>query len=453
MHDSRVHYLSIATTQTSITVPLKPGSLYMWWVHIPGEEARTAEFVTAGSGSTALPLPLRDDQFSEPELIDGRYRCTSLATWSGQNVDVSRALQYCIDRTPLGATLEIPPGQYHLNHQIRVDRRITITSQGKSINDPPSSESDDDSAELIASRALNEMWGMLYATDLEAIHHVIFNGNRTGRLDTLAVRMASTLTDNRYAFNATISADNFTLAGSVFKNALGGTGLLIYEPHHHVTIRDNLFARNGVHTQRNLWADGLTIADLVDSRIEDNRFVDNSDIDLIFGGLVNSIVQGNQVTHTSDLHAGAFGGIMIQKWASTSGNYSGTEIRNNTIDGGPHRNCGSGIYLGSEGWYDQTPYGSPVSYQTGASVHDNIIRNVQNGMYIAATGFSVYDNTYENAHGGTIRTNRGLLPSLTPIVVSPTSRWNDFRGENTAPDTRFLFTYASWRGHIPNWPF
>ncbi len=450
-HDSNFHYLSVATQLTSITVPVKPGAHYSWWVHTPGGQADSARFAT--TGYSTLPVPPSADQILPPELIDGRYVATSFTAWSGKNIDVSGALQYCIDMTPIGSTLEIPAGKYFVNHQIRIDRRITITTAGKSITDPAAAASSDDYAELIASPALNEPGGMLYITDMEALHHVIINGNKTGRRGTLAYDFCASNTNNRYGFNASLRADDVQLVGNVFKNALGGTGLAVLGIRHNLLISNNDFLSNGVHNQTGLWADGLTVIDLVDSRIEGNRFLDNTDIDFILGGAVNSVITGNEITHSSNAGTGAFAGLMLQKWSGSSGNYSGSDISHNIIDGGPQRMIGSGIYLGSEGWYDQTPFGSTVANTTGASVHNNIVRNVQNGMYIAAQGFSVYENTYANAHGGTIRTSKGSVSSVAPIIISPTSRWIDFHGENINPLTRGLFASANWRGHIPNWPF
>ena len=450
-HDSRLHYLSVGTRQTSITLPVKPGAQYSWWVHTPNGQVDSARFTTAANPT--LPIPPSADEIVPPELIDGRYVCTSFTAWSGKNIDVSGALQYCIDMTPVGATLEIPAGKYFLNHQIRVDRRITITSAGKSLDDPAATATGGGFAELIASAALNEPGGMLYITDLEALHHVILNGNKSGRQGSPAYNYCATNTNNRYGFNATLLADNVQIVGNTFTNALGGTGLEVRGSRHNVLIRNNDFSSNGVHNQSGLWADGLTLHDVADSRIEGNRFYDNTDIDLILGGALNSVITGNVITHSSDTGGGAFAGLMIHKWPGRAGNYDGTVISHNIIDGGPQRTIGSGIYLGSEGWYDQTPLGTTVPYTTGASVHDNVIRNVQNGMYVAAQGFAVYDNSYVNAHGGTIRTSSGHVSSVAPIVVSPTSRWIDFHGENFHPLTSGMFASANWQGHIPNWPF
>ena len=104
-HDSALHYLSIATTSTEITVPVEPGETYSWWVHKPGQAASVAKFTVA-----AVTIP-------DPELIDGRYRCTALELWNGTRVDVVPIIQHCIDQVPLGATLELPAGRYRLSHR------------------------------------------------------------------------------------------------------------------------------------------------------------------------------------------------------------------------------------------------------------------------------------------------------------------------------------------------
>ena len=88
-HDSNVHYLSIATTATEITVPVELGESYSWWVHRPGSPATVVKFSVA-------PMELTD-----PELIDGRYRATALELWKSSNVDVAPLLQHCINQVPV----------------------------------------------------------------------------------------------------------------------------------------------------------------------------------------------------------------------------------------------------------------------------------------------------------------------------------------------------------------
>jgi hypothetical protein len=452
-HDAKAHYLCLSTRQTSVTVPVRAGHTYRWWVHKPNYPAApAASFAVAGSTDNGIPTPPPADQITDPELIDGRYRATALQQWSHQNIDVSGVLQRWIDALPVGATLELPAGRYLVSQQIVINQRITLTSVGKSLGDPRCDESGVDCAALVASPALHAPFGMLQINQLEALHHIILDGNKAGRIGSLAYQKVASGENNRYGITARLASDDCIVEGNIFRNALGGAGLVVSAGRTQVTIRNNLFADNGVHTAYNLWSDGLTIHDLRDSRVEYNVFRDNTDIDLIFGGARYCVIRGNQITHTANRAGGAFAGLMIHKWSATSGDYTGVEITENVIDGGPNRDMGSGIYVASEGWYDQTPFGSLLAGQVSL-IHHNTVRNVKNGMYIAARQFRIHANQFSNAHGVAFRTSLGSVTSLAPIVVSPRASTIDFRGENVNPATRSWFACQDWRGHVPNWPF
>ncbi len=440
-HDSTLHYLSISTKSTRITLPVEAGKEYRWWVHKPGFSAARATFSTS------------ELEISDPVLINGRYRCTALERWEGTAVDVSPILQHCVDTVPIGATLELPVGKYHLSRQVVVNRRIVLTSVGKSLDDPAVIPGAGDAAHLIANPDLDAPFGLLYLGDIEAMHHIIVDGNKDARLGTPAHQRIIDTHVTRYGFNALLESDDVTLVGNVFQNALAGSGLGVKGSRQDLVIRDNKFLDNGFHTRWLLWADGITIHDVANSQIVGNEFRDNTDIDLIFGGAQDSIIQDNTIVHTSDLTGGAFAGLMLHKWSNSSGDYSGSDISGNVVDGGPNRDIGSGIYVASEGWYSHTPFGWTNANPVRASIHDNVVRNVKNGMYIAARGFSIYENQYENTHGITFAGSRGALSTNAPIVVSQTTSDIDYHNENSDAATRHLFESQTWIGSIPNWPF
>ena len=56
-HDSKLHYLSIATTSTEITVPVEPGETYTWWAHKPGFPANAARFSVTPDATQPVPSP------------------------------------------------------------------------------------------------------------------------------------------------------------------------------------------------------------------------------------------------------------------------------------------------------------------------------------------------------------------------------------------------------------
>ncbi len=387
---------------------------------------------------------------ADPQMTNHRYRCTSLAQWSDTNVDVSEALQRCIDGTPVNATLELPAGRYIVNHQIHVDHRIGISSVGKNLDDPICVAGQGDCAELVASPALNEPWGILNVSALKSLDHIVLDGNKQGRAGTPSYDNCVSDQNNRYGVNAGLDCDDCQVTGNVFTNALCGTGLEVHQGHAGIVITNNLFSDNGVHTHHSLWADGLTIHDSADSEISGNVFIDNTDIDMILGGCQNYAIQDNRVTHTSSPTGGAFVAMMLYKWPSTSGDYSGTDVSGNIIDCGPTRNCGTGLYIATEGWYPGAPFGQTLANPVQATIHHNEVRNVKSGMYVAARDFTIYANQYTNAHGTPFQANCGTLVSHGPIVVSSTSTGIEFRGEDEDEATRDLFDYLDWKNCIPN---
>ncbi len=70
-HDCQVHYLCVATSSTSVTVPVRPGADYRWWVHLPDSEVATAEFSVAGD--IVVPPPPPDPNI--PLLLSPRDEC------------------------------------------------------------------------------------------------------------------------------------------------------------------------------------------------------------------------------------------------------------------------------------------------------------------------------------------------------------------------------------------
>ncbi|MBW2736710.1 MAG: right-handed parallel beta-helix repeat-containing protein [Deltaproteobacteria bacterium] len=333
-------------------------------------------------------------------------------------------------------------------------KAIELRSAGKT-GQPPCEVANHGCAELKALPALYARFGMILASgDGVTLSHIVLNGNRQGRGGTPAYAKCSTLEDNSLGMNGAFMCSNCTLSHSVAKNALCGTGFLVAGAISNVSIINNTFAENGVHTVANLWADGLTVHDAPNSTFTGNTFIDNTDIDLIFGGCTSCKIQSNKIVHSANASGGAFAALMIQKWPTTSGCYADVDVSHNSIDCGPNRLCGSGIYIGSESWYPETPYGTLTPGTTSGSIHHNSIVNAMNGLYIAAQGLTIYQNGVLNAHGVSIPNScHTPLVSATPYVVSPTSKDIHFMGENVDPVMKVHFSSASWAGCIPNFPF
>ena len=387
-------------------------------------------------------------------IVDGVATCPELAPFRDAPTDATSVLQMCVDRTPDGMTLVLEAGRYSLAGQLRLDRAIGLGTAGREGTPACTTDASHGCAELFALPALDTRMGMFLATAAVVVDHLVLHGNRQGRAGTHAYQMCSTLTDNAYGFNATFQCSACTMRDSVSMYALCGTGFLVTAPANAVVLQRNTFAYNGVHTTQNLWSDGLTVHDSESGTYANNTFVDNTDIDLIFGGCKGCAIRENTVQHTSDPAGGAFAAIMIQKWPSTSGCYENVDISGNAVDCGPLRNCGSGLYIGSESWYPETPYGTLTDGQTSGLITGNTVVNAMNALYIAARGLAIYGNGFMNAHGMAIPNScHANIVSHTPIVVSPTTASCHFNYENVDPTMSVHYSSASWASCVPNYPF
>ncbi|MBN1770768.1 MAG: right-handed parallel beta-helix repeat-containing protein [Deltaproteobacteria bacterium] len=380
--------------------------------------------------------------------------CPELAALRDTPSDSSAALQACIDRTPEGGTLELEPGRYSLAAQLRLDRAITLGTRGRAGTAACTADAAHGCAELFLLPAFDARFGAFFATAAVTIDHLVLHGNRQNRGGTHAHDQCSTLTDNAYGFNGTFQCSGCTFRDGVSMYALCGTGFLVTGSATGVAIQRSTFAYNGLHTTRNMWADGLTVHDASDSDFSHNAFIDNTDIDLIFGGCRSCTIRNNTVTHTADAAGGSFAAIMIHKWPTTSGCYEDVDVSGNAVDCGPLRACGSGLYIASEGWYPETPYGTLVDGTTSGLITGNTVVNAMNALYIAARGLAIYGNGFLNAHGMSIPNScHRSIVSVTPIVVSPTAASCHFNYENIDPVMSVHYSSASWAGCVPNYPF
>ena len=88
-------------------------------------------------------------------------------------------------------------------------------------------------------------------------------------------------------------------------------------------MQDSFVGHNGDHFTRNMWSDGVTLNQASPAVVQNNLFIDNSDINLILGSGTDSDVSGNRVF---ELQNGAFGGVMFDNF---NGNTDGT-VNDNT---------------------------------------------------------------------------------------------------------------------------
>lgn len=385
------------------------------------------------------------------------HPCEGLADLAGTEHDASLAIQDCIDRTASGGILALPPGRFLIARQIVLARPMTISTWGKSEADPPCAVDDVAGTcfTLVASADFLIMDpaqpGLLWVPPSAAgatLDHLIVDGNNLARLGSAAANRCTGagLTEPpqiTYGYNVTVAADGVRLLNSVSRNALCGTGMEV-DGKQSLTIVNNHFASNGLHDRFLLWADGLTVTDAVDSVITDNHASDNSDIDIILGGCRGCIVRRNLVTHGDSQTGSSFAAFMLTVWPppsvpSSTGDFTGADIADNRIDCGPGKRCGFGLDIGTDAWVPDGPL-------AGGAVHDNVIRNAQQGLNVAHTTGVVrlYDNVVE-ACGGVFVTACGPR-TLGAYNISPTSVVD--RSGDDVPDV--AYTHEDWTGCLPN---
>ena len=368
--------------------------------------------------------------------------CDAIRPYNGTQNDASALIQKCINDTPANGIVELPAGKYYVSQQIRLHNAVTFRTQGKDEAMPRCSLENHDCAELIASESLNEADGLLINVRQEeaageniTIDHIVINGNKDIR--ATAAAGASCKINGRYGINILLKCSNCKMTNSVSKNALCGASMLLSGKGKNVVVSNNLFAFSGVHDKWLLWSDGLSVHDSENSVFTYNEIIDGTDVDFIFGGCINCTVKNNRITHTDAFSGGSYAGLMIHAWPLTSGNYTGSEFSNNYIDCSSNRRCGFGILIGSEPWYTTDSY--------GGSVHDNTIRNAQQGINIDDVhDFEVYNNKVELT-ASVAMTSCGLIPS-SPYNIGPGAKNIDTSKDGLS----VTYTHYDWKC-LPNY--
>lgn len=413
--------------------------------------AATATAAVAAAGCSAHV----EHETVSREALTRAPTCAAADAVVNSGADATAALQSCVDATPVGGELALRAGTYTMAGQLRLARAITVRTSGKEA-DPACVPESTDCAILKAAPSLATRFGPFIASAPGVtVDHVIIDGNREARLSGPAAAGCTSAVngDNSLGTNGALACSNCAFSASTSMNALCGTGLVVLGTTAQVTVRDSTFANNGSHVMQSLWSDGLTVHDSSGSQFVNNQFIDNTDVDLIFGGCPSCVITGNRIVHTAKPDGGAFVAMMIQKWPETSGNYGNVLVSNNLVDCGPNQACGSGIYVGSESWYPGTPFGSPTPGTANGRISDNTIRNAMNGLYIAAQGLIISRNSVINTLGVPIPNScHRPMMSATPYVVSPTAASIHFEGENVDPNMAIHFSIDDWSGCIPNYP-
>jgi hypothetical protein len=365
--------------------------------------------------------------------------CNGIFADNTGGVNASPAIEHCLQATPAGRKLALPVGTYLLNEPIKIARSdIGLTTAGLEQSTRTCAPAPDGvaCARFLAAPDFNDSpapgrtdtFGMIQALELGGVvnrvtlDHIVVDGNRDAR-------RGSPAHCNGHVKNLTVLAgDGSRLTYSAVVNALGlaaigWTGTNSY-------IANNYIANNGAHqistfncggVQKTFpeWADGLFLGEIDRAKIENNTFVDNTDIDLIAVKATMSAIVNNQFTHKSRV---AFAAMMTTGIPSEPTTFAGTWFQANKISC-PKGTCFIGIQIGAGPWADY-----PASI--GGTFYENEVDGALQGINVDGSGSLALGQTY--LQGNVVR---NWAPSIN--FVACTNRVTS--AINVAPNSSVVF--------------
>jgi hypothetical protein len=152
-----------------------------------------------------------------------------------------------------------------------------------------------------------------------------------------------------------------------------------------------------------LWADGISLA-CGASIVANNHITDATDGAIVVFGAPGSIIENNTIVAATRT---LLGGINMVDFAPTNGNYTGTQVRNNTIDA-KGAFIKVGIAMGPGVW----SCSNAINF--GGSVTNNVLQGIHFGYGYAVNGVSNWTVTGKldfSRHVGAVGAACGTTPS------------------------------------------
>jgi len=409
-----------------VSAPATPGLYnFQWRMLLEGQ---------AWFGAYSRYVPVLVEASAPPITV-----CEAVRNLAGTATDAAPGIQGCINAAASGGVVEIPAGVYQLDGHVNITAvPITLRTEGTDMTQPQCARTNHSCAELMASTSFGDTGGILQVlAPGSVVDHIVLNGNKTARANTASGTECASF-NNFYGHNMRLVCSQCTLSNSVSKNTLCGTGCEVSGAGSDVLLWRNIIADNGVHNQSGMWADGVTVHDYTDSTFTENEFVDNTDVDFIFGGCERCIIQDNVLWHTTAFAGSSFAALMLHAWPSTSGNFTSTDTSRNHIDCSSDWRCGIGLYLGSDAWY--------ITDVFGGAVHHNIVTHGAQGLAIDdAHDMAVFTNPVSNP-AASVDCSCGTR--ATTAYGWGTTTANIDTSRDTLGST---YTNQNWDGCIPNW--
>jgi hypothetical protein len=358
--------------------------------------------------------------------VSAKAACGLLPARAGTNLDASEILANCLKSLQPGERLALLPGTYRLTRPIVIRTPVTITTSGVADEAPGCGELPESSCATLlldidagAAKA-HSMPVEIAAGNVHLIHLVIRGAGPEPRRRS-SCRSASM---RPLGGGTRVSSSGFSIRKSVLRDMTCYSALEITKGADHIAVAGNLVGPNGDHGTQDMWSDGVTIHDSAYTSVVDNLFVDNTDVQLIFGGCRNCRIERNQFLHRGGFSSASFAELMLHSWPGTSGAYDATLVEANRIDCGSGRRCGYGIMLGSAPWYPGRASGGSIvsnsiadamiainidSLSGPVEIRDNIVRS-SGGRFDSDCGYKQWPAV--NIGPGSRRFVRGDVSNL-----------------------------------------
>ena len=343
--------------------------------------------------------------------------CTALDALANTPANAVPALTACLKRTAPGGTIALKPGRYTILSPLVVDRPVTLVSRGLARTAPACRANGDARCAVLAighfpgGQPANAMPIEVKAPNV-TVSHVVIRG-WSGRDPAYDKRICSNNATRALGGGMRVGAARFTLTGSAIRGVACYTALEITTAADQPTLTDNKIGPNGNHNPGEVWADGMTIHDTTRATVTGNSFLDNTDVQLIFGGCRACRITGNRFRHSGSFAGAAFAELMIHAWPTTSGNYDGTVVSGNDVDCGAARRCGYGLMIGAKPWYEAKASGGEIVGNHVANARMAInVDGLTGPMTIRDNRIATSGGAYDSACG------RKTWPALN---VSPAS--------------------------------
>ena len=263
---------------------------------------------------------------------------------------------------------------------------VVFTGRGQRVYTQGNPTDDTRATLIVKSDAITNAVSLLDVSDAQ-LTNVIVDGNR----EELGYKEGDALV------LAGGTASGQVVADTVVRNTRSWSSMHIFEGNGcgNATIERNIIGPAGTSKE---WADGISLA-CTDSIVRDNTIFDATDGAIVVFQARGSIIEGNTIrAETRTL----LGGINMVDYAPYSGDYTGTIVRNNTIEasGAVIR---IGLGMGQRIW-GCLPAGDKSQTVRGATVTGNVLKGtkMQYGFVVSGVeDWTVTDNRDESKHVGT----------------------------------------------------